>query len=94
MPNYVDIKNVSDGYVSKVRQDLKFKTGNFVISKAGHDKGKAYLTVELTQDRILVADDDANVHQSLNAYFRREGYQMISAYDGAQAVGICSLTAK
>ena len=36
--------------------------------------------------RILVADDDPNVHQSLNAYFRREGYQMISAFDGAQAV--------
>ena len=36
--------------------------------------------------RILVADDDANVHQSLNAYFRREGYQMISAYDGNEAL--------
>ena len=30
MNSYVDIKNVSDGYLSKVRQDLKFKTGNFV----------------------------------------------------------------
>jgi len=30
MANYLDIKNVSDGYVGKVRQDLKFKTGNFV----------------------------------------------------------------
>lgn len=36
--------------------------------------------------RILVADDDPNVHQSLNAYFRREGYQMLSAYDGTEAV--------
>lgn len=36
--------------------------------------------------RILVADDDPNVHQSLNAYFRREGYQMLSAYDGMEAV--------
>jgi len=36
--------------------------------------------------KILVADDDQNVHQSLNAYFRREGYQMISAYDGEQAL--------
>ena len=36
--------------------------------------------------RILVADDDPNVHQSLNAYFRREGYQMISAFDGNQAL--------
>ncbi|MDD6882083.1 MAG: response regulator transcription factor [Eubacteriales bacterium] len=37
--------------------------------------------------RILVADDDINVHQSLNAYFRREGYQMLSAYDGSEAIG-------
>ncbi|MGI6239325.1 MAG: response regulator transcription factor [Christensenellales bacterium] len=36
--------------------------------------------------RILVADDDANVHQSLNAYFKREGYQMLSAYDGEEAL--------
>ena len=36
--------------------------------------------------KILVADDDPNVHQSLNAYFRREGYQIISAYDGAAAL--------
>ncbi len=37
--------------------------------------------------RILIADDDANVHQSLSAYFRREGYQIISAYDGEEALG-------
>lgn len=37
--------------------------------------------------RILIADDDANVHQSLNAYFRREGYQIVSAYDGEEALG-------
>jgi DNA-binding response OmpR family regulator len=36
--------------------------------------------------RILVADDDVNVHQSLNAYFKREGYQMLSAYDGEDAL--------
>ena len=36
--------------------------------------------------KILVADDDTNVHQSLNAYFRREGYQIISAFDGATAL--------
>ncbi|MBQ6325801.1 MAG: response regulator transcription factor [Clostridia bacterium] len=36
--------------------------------------------------RILVADDDANVHQSLNVYFRREGYHMLSAFDGMEAV--------
>ena len=36
--------------------------------------------------KILIADDDGNVHQSLNAYFKREGYQIISAYDGEEAL--------
>lgn len=36
--------------------------------------------------RILIADDDVNVHQSLNAYFKREGYQILSAYDGEEAL--------
>ncbi len=36
--------------------------------------------------RILIADDDVNVHQSLGTYFRREGYQLLSAYDGEEAV--------
>ena len=35
---------------------------------------------------ILIADDDVNVHQSLNAYFKREGYQILSAYDGEEAL--------
>ena len=36
--------------------------------------------------RILIADDDENVHRSLNAYFKREGYQILSAYDGEEAL--------
>ncbi len=36
--------------------------------------------------KILIADDDVNVHQSLNAYFKREGYQVMSAYDGEEAL--------
>ena len=36
--------------------------------------------------KILIVDDDPNVHQSLNAYFRRERYQTFSAYDGEEAV--------
>ncbi len=35
---------------------------------------------------ILIADDDMNVHQSLNTYFRREGYRTLSAYDGDEAL--------
>jgi len=38
--------------------------------------------------RILIADDDVNVHQSLNAYFKREGYHVISAYDGEEALAL------
>ncbi|MBO4297890.1 MAG: response regulator transcription factor [Clostridia bacterium] len=36
--------------------------------------------------QILIADDDVIVHQSLNTYFRREGYQTLAAYDGEQAL--------
>ena len=36
--------------------------------------------------RVLIADDDANVHQSLNVYFRKEGYDVISAFDGEEAI--------
>ncbi|MGI6174186.1 MAG: response regulator transcription factor [Christensenellales bacterium] len=36
--------------------------------------------------RILIADDDPNVHQSLGVYFRKEGYQVLSAYEGEEAV--------
>ena len=38
--------------------------------------------------RILVADDDIKVHEVLGAYFRREEYQMFSAYDGEEALEI------
>lgn len=30
MANYLEIKSVSNGYDKKVKQDLKFKTGNFI----------------------------------------------------------------
>lgn len=35
---------------------------------------------------ILIADDDPNVHQSLNTYFKRERYKTLSVYDGENAV--------
>jgi len=38
--------------------------------------------------KVLIADDDVNVHQSLNAYFKREGYQILSAYDGEEALAL------
>lgn len=36
--------------------------------------------------RILVADDDMSVHEALGVHFRREEYQMLSAYDGEEAL--------
>ena len=42
--------------------------------------------------KILMADDDVNVHKSLNAYFKREGYQIISAYDGEEAMKLAKNT--
>ncbi|MBR3504863.1 MAG: response regulator transcription factor [Clostridia bacterium] len=42
---------------------------------------------------ILIADDDMNVHQSLNAYFRREGYKTLSAYDGEEALSMARSSA-
>ena len=38
--------------------------------------------------KILIADDDINVHQALNTYFKREGYQTLSAYDGEEALAL------
>ena len=35
---------------------------------------------------ILIADDDMNVHQSLSVYFKREGYRVLSARDGEEAL--------
>ncbi len=37
---------------------------------------------------VLIADDDANVHQSLGPYFRKEGYQVISAFSGEETLRI------
>lgn len=36
--------------------------------------------------KVLIVDDDPNVHQSLNTYFRRERYTIYSTYDGEEAV--------
>ena len=32
--------------------------------------------------KVLIADDDPVVHQSLNAYFKRENFTTASAFDG------------
>ena len=36
--------------------------------------------------RVLVADSDRSVHETLGLYFRREEYQMLSAFDGEEAI--------
>ena len=37
-----------------------------------------------TTPLILVCDDQAMVHEALGVYLQNEGYQMVSAYDGAE----------
>lgn len=39
---------------------------------------------------VLIADDDINVHQSLGAYFKREGYEVLSAYNGDETMEVFS----
>ena len=42
---------------------------------------------------ILIADDDMNVHQSLNTYFKREGFKALSAFDGEEALSMARKSA-
>ena len=37
--------------------------------------------------RVLVVDDEVEVTYALQAYFQRKGYEMVTAFDGAQAMG-------
>ncbi|MDD4518690.1 MAG: response regulator transcription factor [Limnochordia bacterium] len=39
---------------------------------------------------ILIADDDPHVHEILSLYFRKEGYEVLSAYDGQQTLDLVS----
>ena len=36
--------------------------------------------------RILISDDEPVVHESLRIYFEAEGYEVIDAYDGEEAL--------
>lgn len=38
------------------------------------------------QPRVLVVDDEVEVTYALQAYFQRKGYEMVTAFDGAQAM--------
>ncbi len=40
----------------------------------------------MVKQRILIADDDKVVHESLGIYLRNEGFDIINAYDGEQAL--------
>ena len=49
-------------------------------------EGGVHLESKRNGYRVLVADDDPRVHEKLGAHFRREEYQMASAYDGEEAL--------
>ena len=36
--------------------------------------------------RILISDDEPVVHESLRIYFEAEGYEVVDAYDGEEAL--------
>ena len=36
--------------------------------------------------KILVVDDDQNISEMLRLYFEHEGYEVKTAYDGAEGV--------
>ena len=40
----------------------------------------------MAKNTVLVADDDYNVHEILEMYLEEEDYEMISAYDGEEAL--------
>ena len=37
-------------------------------------------------NRILVCDDDKEIVEAIEIYLQQEGYEVIKAYDGAQAL--------
>lgn len=42
--------------------------------------------------KILIVDDEPDIQQLIGRYARREGYETVSAYDGAEAVRLCRET--
>jgi two-component system OmpR family response regulator len=43
---------------------------------------------ELTSDRILIVEDDRNLLDTLKYNLRKEGYQVVTAIDGAEALNV------
>ena len=37
----------------------------------------------MSSGKILIADDDRNVHESLGIYLKSEGFETVDVYDGA-----------
>ncbi|ENQ3081091.1 response regulator [Bacillus cereus] len=40
----------------------------------------------MKQQSILVVDDDKDIAQMIEVYLQREGYKVVKAYDGEQAL--------
>ena len=40
----------------------------------------------MSANKILIADDDRVVHESLSIYLKAEGYEVVDAYNGAEAL--------
>ena len=42
----------------------------------------------MAKQKILIADDEAQIREILRIYFEKEGFEVIEAEDGAAAIGI------
>ena len=40
----------------------------------------------MSANKILIADDDKVVHESLGIYLKSEGFEVVDVYDGKAAV--------
>ena len=47
---------------------------------------KIWGDAEMSANKILIADDDRVVHESLSIYLKAEGYEVVDAYNGAEAL--------
>ena len=47
----------------------------------------------MTTQKILIADDEPTVHESLGIYLKADGFETVDAYDGVCIVmRICAVT--
>lgn len=86
--NFLDFEDIPDSYSKKVKQDLKFRTGNFVwrvkfntpLDPASITKDTMYITDSKGERRQALIRYDANKNQievePINPYAQNEYYHL------------------